>query len=304
MNLNYPSPKELSDWVEKIWDVARKTKFTVERVEDSTAGMNPYFFVGHSLWKSRFYKFSPENREPFYVYWQPVENGPAPLCAHVPGYGCEMNMHPDTVSRGFNVLEIAPWGMVTPEGFTKKRDTVSVLPETIRSEAQDGYFYWFVDCIIAVLWAWKQPETLPDRVSFYGTSQGGGTALLLASIFQGHGVRCVAADEPFLTNFELANHEGAYEIIKEPFAEIASRRGEAIAWKTLGYVDTVCHAHRLTLPVLLTSGTEDPLVPEKTVESLFHMLPNSRCYMSIKDRSHGFTPEFIQLAWAWMRLYA
>ncbi len=304
MNSFYPTPDELSAWIDEIWKTARETPVTVERIEDGLAAMNPYFFVGHTLWKSRFYKFSPQGRDPFYVYWQPVENGPAPLCTHLPGYGCEINSHPDTVSRGFNVLEVAPWGMVTPDGFTPKRDQVSVLPETIRSLAKDGYFYWFADCIQAVLWAWQQPETLQDRVSFYGTSQGGGTALLLASLFRDHGVRCVAADVPFLTNFKLAGNHGAYSMVAQPVQETAAQHGEAAAWKSLGYVDTICHAHRLTMPVLLTSGTTDELVPEETVNSLFEILPKSRCYMDIEGRSHGFTPEFIHLAWAWMRLYA
>ena len=29
------------------------------------------------------------------------------------------------------------------------------------------------------------------------------------------------------------------------------------AWNALGYVDTISHAHRLQIPVLLTSGSED-----------------------------------------------
>lgn len=301
----YPTAEELDAWIEDIWHLATTTPLEVEILDDAGIGDSPYLFTGQRLWKNRMVRFSPQGMETFYGYWQPVDNGPAPLCAHVPGYGSEISNHPDTVAMGFNVLDIAPLGFCTPHGIdTAKRDNPGVLPNTVLSGARSGYFLWLANCVMAVIWAWKQPEVIPDRVAFYGTSQGGGCSLLLGSLFRNRGVRCVAADEPFLCDFPLAQWQYAYAMAKEAFTIVSREKGEMEAWKALGFVDTVNHAHRLDIPVLLTAGGTDDVCPRAQVESLFAELPSTKSYTLIEGRSHGFTPEFVHLAWAWFRLFA
>lgn len=301
----YPTQEELDSWVSSIWDLAVNTPVEVEVIENPILGMQSHMITGQRMWKNRMVKFSPQGMDTFYAYWQPVDNGPAPLCAHLPGYGSEMSSHPDTVAMGYNVLHISPLGFCTPEGIDeKKRDNPGVLPATILTGAKGGYYLWFANCIMAVLWAWKQKEVIPERVSFYGTSQGGGCALLLGSLFQGKGIRCVAADEPFLCNFPLADWKNAYVIGKEAFDAVSKEKGEAFAWKAIGYIDAINHAHRLDIPVLLTAGSTDEICPPANIESLFAVLPSTKSYMLISGRCHGYTPEFVHLAWAWFRLFA
>jgi len=306
MKQYYPTPQEVDEWIGEIWREALSTPFTAEIIDDPSLGNRDWFFVGQALYSSRFVKITPQNGDPFYVYWQPVENGPAPLCVHLPGYGCEMTHHPDIVAQGFNVLEVSPLGLCTPHGKNAEKIAgYSVFPDTITSLARGGYFNWLTHCILAVLWAWSQPQTIPERVSFFGTSQGGGTALLCGSLFRDRNARCVAADEPFLAGFEEAVKFGAFgDLLPEPLKQVIEKHGEAVAYKTLGYVESICHAHRLTMPVLLTSGSADELIPAECIKALFEMLPKTRCYLDIEGRGHGFTPEFAHLVKAWFRLYA
>ena len=175
------------------------------------------------------------------------------------------------------------------------------MPDTIASKAKGGYKYWLLNCVMAVKWAWSQSTVISDRVSFFGTSQGGGAALLLGSIFQGHGIRCVAADEPFLTNYPKAAWRGAYEVAKKVFEQEPNKEE---AWHSLGLVDTISHAPRMAYPVLLTEGGMDETCPPDTIDSLYELLPSTKSKMYISGRGHGYNFEFISLVCAWFRLYA
>ena len=148
-------------------------------------------------------------------------------------------------------------------------------------------------------------HVVADRLGFFGTSQGGGTSLLLASILGPEIVRAVAADVPFLTDFVYApvdeHHEGPYAMVGkgvvEHFAD--NEDYQRRAWRALGYVDTISHAHRLTQPVLLTAGGADPICPSATIEKLFNLLPGTRSYTHLSEQEHGYTPAFLRLAAAW-----
>ena len=298
----YPTRSEVDAWAGEILETARKTPLRAELLSDDGVRGNCGPF--HMCWRNRLVKLTPEGMEPFFGLWQPVQTGPAPLVFHVPGYGAELSNHPDTVAQGVNVLSVSPLGYWTPEGFdvSKQRDgNWPVLPDTLRTGAQGGYRLWLLQCAMAVLWAWGQPQTLPERVSFYGTSQGGGGSLLLGSLFAGRGTRCVAADEPFLTDYVRANWRGAYDVAKAAFDEAADKNA---AWKALGLADTLSHAHRMAYPVLLTEGGADDVCPPDTIDHLYELLPSTKSKTWIGGKPHGYTYEFMNLAWAWFRLFA
>lgn len=112
---------------------------------------------------------------------------------------------------------------------------------------------------------------------------------------------CTAADVPFLTHFPRAIGRGAYEIASRALDEAEDKER---AWKALGYIDTMSHVHRLTMPVLLTAGSDDEMCPPETIEGLFSELPRTRSLTYIRGREHAYTPEFLFLAKAWFRMYA
>ena len=297
----YPAPQEVDAWLDSIWNLADAAECPAEPLTDQ--GFSHNLGIRHTR-GFVYVRFSPTHQSAFYGYWQPALSVPAPLLVHVPGYGAEMSAHPDLVAAGYNVLHISPLGYSTPRGAdeTKKRNNNwPVLEDTIRSGGREGYRIWLANCAQAVRWALRQPDVLPDRISFFGTSQGGGGALLLASLFKDRGVRCVAADVPFLTDFRGAEGRGAYAMIAEPLRMAAN---PASAWRTVGLIDTLSHVHRLDLPVLLTAGGSDTTCPPSTVEALFDRLPGTRSYTYLKGAGHRYTIPFIPLATAWFRLYA
>lgn len=297
----YPAQEDISKWVESIWYMAKTTNYEVEPLRQD--GFSHSLGVRH-VKGYHYVKFNPDGMAAFYGYWQPAISTPAPLLVHVPGYGAAISIHPELVSAGYNVICISPMGYVTPSGpdGSKRREGAwPVLPDTIISGAEKGYRVWLANCIMAIKWAMKRPEVIENRVSFFGTSQGGGGALLLGSVYKDKGVRCVAADLPFLTNFPMARGRGAYLLAEKALQQLGDRnRG----WRALGFVDTLSHASRLTIPVILTAGGKDAACPPETVGSLFPILPETRAFVYLNESGHRYTTEFIQMALSWFRLYA
>ncbi|NKB71300.1 MAG: prolyl oligopeptidase family serine peptidase [Candidatus Latescibacteria bacterium] len=298
---HYPTPAQVDAWLEGIWRDSNGMECKAELLENR--GWTGSYGIRH-MRDSRYVRFTPSSSTPFYGYWQPAPSQPAPLLVHTPGYGAEISAHPDLVMSGFNVLHINPLGYLTPEGedASKRRgDTWPVGEDTLLSGGAHGYRDWFSQCVLAINWAWSQDSVLGDRVSFFGTSQGGGASILLGSLFKDRGVRCVAADVPWMVDFLAQNERGSIPKIRDI---IESMEDPINGWHALGLIDSMSHARRLRLPVMLTAGSEDETCPPYTIESLFEALPNTKLYCKLEGQGHAYTQEFIALATSWFRLYA
>ena len=298
----YPDAKEIDLWMDKIWEASEKVNYTVEH--DTTQFLPDRF--GMTYLSPATLKFTIEGMDPFYCSWFAPIGGPRPLIAFVPGYGGEMVWTPSASTLNYAVLSICPMGYWTPKGIpTEKLEENSdwpVYPDTARSKGEKGYFEWLLQCAVAVKWAWKQQDkVLPDRVSFHGTSQGGGGSLLLASLFANRGTYCVMADEPYLTNAAMADFRGAYHILRRAIKVMDEKE----FWHYTGLCDTLSHVHRLNnFPVLLTVGTKDDVCPPETVKSLYDKLDTTKLMFEMKDRGHGYNAEFDRLMLAFANMYA
>ena len=295
----YPTAIRVDEWVESIWDWADSTQSKADILHENGFKMSMGLY--HVRNEFTYVKFSPEGMDTFYGYWQPAISTPAPLLLHTPGYAAAISTHPDLVSQGYNVLHVSPLGYCTPKGVNEimmRSGEWPIFEDTVQSNTQDGYKKWLMNCILAIKWAMLQPEVIENRVSFFGTSQGGAGSLLLGSIFKDKGVRCVAADMPAFTNIPLAD-----EIKTNPFPGSLDKLGEE-GWKALGLIDTISHIHRLNCPILLTAGGKDDTCPAESIESLFDLLPGTRSYNYFENLEHRYSREFIALLSSWFRMYA
>ena len=307
---HYPSVSEVDDWCAQRIRRADAAEFAVEVSPFSNPPGVP---VPRHLTGQQAVAITPADGCTFHCLWQPAHSGgPAPLLVHLPGYGAEMTLHPQLVAEGFNVLHVNPQGYCTPQRFDTSRKvdgTWPVMPDTITSFGQAGYVHWLHDVLVAVRWATQLPSVQPNRLAFFGTSQGGGTSLLLASILRDRGVKAVAADEPYLTdyrgNFAEPTRGGAYHRPHTAIEQIIGTSPERVpeAWHALGLIDTLSHAHRLTMPTLLTAGSADETCPPASIRSLFDRLPATRSYTVMHNEGHGYTAPFLYLATAWFKMY-
>jgi cephalosporin-C deacetylase-like acetyl esterase len=291
--------RDIDVWAESIRkEGARPCSYKEEYIDPFSIPM----YIFQSIGADRFIKVESEGYAPFYCYFQPCFNKQAPLLVHTPGYGGEMSMHPE-LAQYFHVLHINPLGYTTPQGKDDSKMTMggvgSVFPDTFRTGAREGYHTWLVNCVMAVNWARKQENVLPDRVSFFGTSQGGGAAMLLGSIFNDI-TKAVASDQPFLTNIKMADYRGAYGMGKDLIADADPDEVERASF----LIDTVNHTHRFTFPVLLTSGGKDETCPPDTIADLFSRIKGTKSYIHFEHLTHGYNREFVQMAKAWFLIYA
>ncbi len=291
--------RDIDAWVDSI---RREGSRPCTCTEEFIDPFQPSMYIFQSVEADRFVRIESEGYAPFYCYFQPCFRKEAPLIVHTPGYGGEMSMHPE-LAQYFNVLHINPLGYTTPRGKDQSKLTMGglgpVLPDTMITGGEGGYKTWLINCVMAVNWALRQENVLPGRVSFFGTSQGGGAALLLGSIFQDI-TRATASDEPFLTNLAMADYRGAYNMGKDLYADADPElvaRGQYL-------IDTVNHVHRIHFPVLLTSGGRDDTCPPETIADLFDKLSGTKSYTHFDHLTHGYNREFVQLAKAWFLMFA
>ena len=165
---------------------------------------------------------------------------------------------------------------------------------------EEGYFGWLAQCLIAIGYIQRHEKVIENRISFFGTSQGGGGAILLASLFQNRGLRCVGAEQPFLTDFAESGFEGAYSMVQTEFDQ---QQDIALAWKALGTIDTLSHAFRIQSPILLSTSKSDEACPQKTVYRLYERLSGVKAICSLDYLNHGYSAEFVQLFTAWLKIY-
>ena len=289
----YPSDEEIDAWVEEIWKESEKRAYTVEEV---WIDPHPFLLDGFGIPYNHPFlmKFTVEGLDSFYVtYYQPI-SGPKPLLCFLPGYGDRMQLVSSAVAHDFACISVSPKPTLK-EGW-------SVYPETIRTRGKGGYFEWLLQVAIAVKWTWKEKSkyVLHERVSFYGSSQGGGTAVILGSIFSNRGTKCVMADVPFLTNAPLAVSLGSYAVLD--IAKQAMEENEF--WHYAGLVDTLLHARRLDVPVMVTANEKDGSCPPETVRTLYEKLSSTKLLLEIKDREHWSNNEFERLVMTWAGMYA
>jgi cephalosporin-C deacetylase-like acetyl esterase len=303
----YPTPKEVDAWCVEILHRAQAAQLQVSVLDEPVYD----FKLGVRHTGGVYLRCQSEQVGAFFCFYQPCPSGGGPVLFHLPGYAAEISAHPELVADGYNVLHISPLGYATPHGpdeAKRRNGTWPVMAETLESLGQRGYRDWLTQAAAAALWALAQESVDGRRFAFFGTSQGGGTALLLGSIFRDRGVRAVAADVPFLVNFPAAaaaDLPGAYALLSAPLAEAAKEHPDRVEamWRAVGFVDAKSHARRLTMPTLLTAGTEDQTCPMSSIRSLFEALPGTRSYTELAGQEHGYTTPFLHLARAWFRLY-
>ena len=299
----YPGREEIDAWAVRL---RMKTEaVSVEGVLLEDMPVRVPFGNSPNTLVNRYVRFTADDgRRPFYGYWQPALNTPAPLLINLPGYGSSISMHPQLSDLGFHILHISPLGYVTPQGTVSELALPDgnwpVLPNTAVG-LPGGYEDWLSDCLLAIRWARAQPDVLPDRLSLFGTSQGGGGSLLLASVLGAENVRCVCADLPFLTDFPRTELRGAaYSLLRPVYGAVP--HGDF--WRRLGCIDTISHAHRLTMPVMLSAGGADDTCPRETIEHLFQLLPNTKQYTFLEHQVHTHSRSSMYLFAAWLRMYA
>lgn len=133
-------------------------------------------------------------------------------------------------------------------------------------QSADEYYYrrFFTDAVLAVDAARQAPGVDASRVAVAGISQGGGTALVVASLRDD--IDAVVANVPAFGRFPLAvslAEEGPYWELANFLGIQRAMTGQA--FKTLEFFDTANLMENAKAPALISIGARDVLVPPQSI---------------------------------------
>lgn len=127
------------------------------------------------------FSFDDKSRNTYYAKYFNASEENAPLIVSLPGYNAEWNNISYLYTGKYDVLQISPLGYNTPNGYNdalRVRGTWPVLYDTITQlDDKKTYYQWIADCITAIEYI-RKPQ---QPIIFVGTSQGGGTSLVMSS---------------------------------------------------------------------------------------------------------------------------
>lgn len=224
---------------------------------------------------------------------------------YLPGYSASthtellMRIYRQMAAFGFVLLGLDPRGQgaslaAHPPGPGGK------LLTGIASPREHIYRGILADCVQGARYLAKRADVF--RVGVGGHSQGGGLALMTASLAP-ELVGSITAMIPFLTHYRL--HASKRHGIG-PYSEIttylqAHPEQEEPVLQVLSYFDALVHAKRITAPTLVGVGLADTTCPPGSVVALHQALPGTKALITFPEAGHTNSPHFYHHIVQWHR---
>jgi cephalosporin-C deacetylase len=153
---------------------------------------------------------------------------------------------------------------------------------TMGIESREHYYYRRVysDAVRAIDAVRAHPDLDGDAIVVTGASQGGGLALVAASLADG--LRGVMSDVPFLCHFrrasEITDARPYYEI-----AQYCAAHRDRIedVFAALSYFDAAVLVRRATAPALISVALMDEVCPPSTVFAAYNHYAGARKKISV-----------------------
>lgn len=197
------------------------------------------------------------------------------------GYGSDRGIPEDYAiwtSMGIAVLTLDTRGQVgetgnllpLTSGMTRGWVSQNILVK------ESSYFQALCcDVVRALDWVSEQPEIDTSRVGVFGTSQGGGMALLASSLSSIP--VAVAANVPNMCHMDFGIFHSVGSLSE--IAQFALHHPESLRGilHNLSYFDNMNHAHRIHIPVLMSVGLKDTICfPEMVYAAFNHLESNTK----------------------------
>ncbi|MDQ2799428.1 MAG: acetylxylan esterase [Armatimonadota bacterium] len=210
-----------------------------------------------------------------------------------PGPEC---LYPGTVTLGLNLhgnLPDTPYAH--PSALGKDYITQGI-------ESPDTYIFRSIvaHCLRALEVLAAQAEVEPAKLMVGGMSQGGGLALVTASLSRT--VRLCFADMPWLCDLDRALELLDRDRYKQRGLRYPDARGliadyadshpdlRAQIFQTYHYFDPLSHAPAVVCPTQISLGGRDPSCKPPTIESVFNALRCEKELLSLPNAGHEIVP--------------
>lgn len=198
----------------------------------------------------------------------PRKKGKYPVIIYYNGYGAKpWNLDAD--SRD-DIIEIQT--SVRGQFLSEHRNTYGDWVQ-YHLEDPEKYYYRgaFMDAVRAVDFASQLPQADTDAIFAEGGSQGGALTLAVGSLC-GDRIRGIMPYIPFLSDFP-----DYLKIVEWPATPVLAKAAmenltTAQMYRNLSYFDMKNHARRITCPVLMGIGLQDPTCPPHTNVSSYSLM--------------------------------
>lgn len=210
------------------------------------------------------------------VFVKPAADGPVPCLVMYPGYTGgkgDPEQYAKWTSMGIAVFAVDARGQGGTTGNTLGSAhgmTRGWVTEGILDRDRCYYKALAVDNLRAVRWVFEQSDIDASRIGVWGSSQGGGSALLAAA-FQ-EKLRLVVADIPNLCHmdFGVLNSTGSLTEIADFCRRFAEHTAAVL--RNISYFDLLNLADRIQMPVLMSVGLKDTICMPETIFPVYHGL--------------------------------
>ncbi|WP_438421166.1 cephalosporin C deacetylase [Bacillus siamensis] len=288
---NKTAPHDFADfWASSLHELAK---------EEAKPDLMPesYPADGVKVFRLKYRSFGKAEIEGWYAV--PDRKGPHPAIVKYHGYNASYDgdIH-DIVNwalHGYAAFGMLVRGQhsstdtsVSPHGHVPGWMTKGILDK-------DTYYYRgvYLDAVRALEVISSFDEVDETRIAVIGGSQGGGLSIAAAALSDIP--RAVAADYPYLSNFERAIDVA----LDEPYLEInsffrknGSPETEKAAMNTLAYFDIMNLADRVKVPVLMSIGLIDRVTPPSTVFAAYNHLETEKELKVYRYFGHEYIPSF------------
>ena len=218
------------------------------------------------------------------ILYVPVKVGRYPVRLEYMGYGADIYYRdPSADPERIDFLV-----SVRNQGIFRDKEGLWI---TRGLSSKDTFYYRgaYCDAVRALDFVRSLGKADPDRILVSGESQGGALALVAASL--GKGVKALAVSVPFMGDF--ADYG---KIVSWPVHEVFQHgEAEGIAHdallEMLTYFDTKNFAGRITCPVLMAFGLQDPVCPPHTNFAAYNLIESEKKYLCVPTCGHGMWAE-------------
>lgn len=266
-----------SFWKKRLQDLKKvDPQFKVTHMPDqSTEKVNVYLVEMRSYGDVRIRGW----------YTVPKTAGPHPAILSVPGYTGSMWPY---VNRT-HVATLA----LNPRGHGNSKDDVDPKGAEYMYLGFDPghpeeYIYAgaYLDCIRAVDFLASQPEIDGSRIGVEGGSQGGGLSFATAALDQR--ICFTAPDIPWLGDWVgyLEAADWPVENYPKLQARFPGLTFEELN-RLLSYFDTMNLADRITCPVLMSVGLQDPVCPPRNAFATYNQVSSQKDYRVYPFAGHN-----------------
>ena len=233
---------------------------------------------------------------------KPVGEGPFPALVSVPGAGPGTGPELSLADRGFAVLvmNVFPYPVSLDEQQRQKQydeynNSLGVRYCYFHSNDRSTYYYRpiYLGIDRAVDWFAAQPFT-DHRIGFFGTSQGGGSALILSGLNKN--IKAALASVP-----AICDHAGGLKGRSPGWPRlVAQADGDPEVLQASRYLDGVNFARSIDVPIRVTVGFIDETCCPSSVWSAFNVMPSADKEILFEQKLGHQNGEKYQQALDWL----